>query len=119
MLRKSMAVVLSLAAGDVAAQEASFLLTNGTAYPISQLAVSPADLGFWTANFLRPPPIKAGERRQVFYKAPTDYCQGDLRAEFADGGKPAIWEGLNLCALTKIKLRYDRMSGVTTASYDD
>ena len=119
MLRRSMAVLLSLAATDVAAQETSFRLTNGTAYPISQLAVSPVDLGFWTANFLPPPPIKAGERRQISFKAPTDYCQADLRVEFADGGAPAIWEDLNICTLTKIKLQYDRMSGVTTASYDD
>lgn len=119
MLRKSLAVLLSFAATEVAAQETSFLLTNGTAYPISQLAVSPVDLGFWTPNFLRPPPIKAGERRQVSFKAPADYCQADLRVEFADGGNPAIWEDLNICTLSKIKLQYDRMSGVTTASYDE
>ena len=40
MMRRLLAVVLSLAAGEVAAQETSFLLINGTAYPISQLAVS-------------------------------------------------------------------------------
>ena len=58
MLRRLLAVVLSLAGGEVAAQETSFLLINGTAYPISQLAVSESDFNFWTANVLRPPPIK-------------------------------------------------------------
>ena len=62
---------------------------------------------------------EAGERRQVTFNAPTTYCQADLRVEFADGGNPAIWQNLNLCTLTKIKLAYDRGTGMTTASYDD
>ena len=119
MVRRLLAVVLSLAGGEVAAQESSFLLINGTAYPISQLAVSESDFNFWTPNVLRPPPIKAGERRQVSFKAPTTYCQADLQVGFADGGAPAVWRDLNLCTLTKIKLAYDRTSGLTTASYDD
>ena len=119
MMRRLLAVVLSLAGGEVAAQEASFLLINGTAYPIGQLAVSETDFNFWTANVLHPPPIKAGERRQVTFKAPTTYCQADLQVGFADGGQPAVWRNLNLCTLSRIKLVYDRTTGMTTASYDD
>jgi len=119
MMRRLLAVVLSLAAGEVAAQETSFLLINGTAYPISQLAVSETDFNFWTPNVLHPPPIKVGERRQVKFNAPTTYCQADLQVGFADGGQPAVWRNLNLCTLSKIKLVYDRMTGMTTASYDD
>jgi hypothetical protein len=105
MMRRLLAVVLSLAAGEVAAQETSFLLINGTAYPISQLAVSETDFNFWTPNVLHPPP--------------TTYCQADLQVGFADGGQPAVWRNLNLCTLSRIKLVYDRMTGMTTASYDD
>ncbi len=86
MLGRLLAVVLSSPRGEVAAQETSFLLINGTAYPISQLAVSQTDFNFWTPNVLRPPPIKAGERRQVTFNAPTTYCQADLQVGFADGG---------------------------------
>ena len=119
MLRTLLVIVLSFAAAGAAAQETSFLLINGTAYPISQLAVSESDFNFWTPNVLRPPPIKAGERRQVTFNAPTTYCQADLQVGFADGGQPAVWRNLNLCTLSKIKLVYDRMTGMTTASYDD
>ena len=42
-----------------------------------------------------------------------------MKIGFADVGAPAVWQNLNLCTLTKIKLVYDRMSGITTASYDD
>ena len=119
MLRRLVVAALSLAAWPSLAQETSFLLINATGFPISQLAVSPTDLNMWTANFLRPPPVRAGERRQITFNAPTSFCQADLQATFADGGAPAVWQGLNLCTLTKIKLVYDRVSGVTTASYDD
>jgi hypothetical protein len=119
MLRVLMTALFSLVAGGAAAQETSFLLINGTAYPISQLAVSESDFNFWTPNVLRPPPIKAGERRQVTFNAPTTYCQADIQIGFADGGAPAVWRNLNLCTLTRIKVQYDRMTGMTTASYDD
>lgn len=112
-------VVLALAAGEVAAQYTSFLLINGTAYPINSLQVSESLMNMWTKNELGAPPIKAGERRQVRFNAPTTFCQADLQVGFADGGAPAIWQNLNLCTLSKIKLIYDRASGVTTASYDD
>jgi hypothetical protein len=119
MLRRVLAAVLSFPAAEAMAQETSFLLINGTAYPISQLAVSETDFNFWGPNVLRPPPIKAGERRQVTFNAPTTYCQADLQVGFADGGSPAVWRNLNLCTLSRIKLVYDRTSGITTASYDD
>ena len=119
MWRSLMVAALSLVAGEVVAQDTSFLLINATGLPISGLAVSPTDLNMWTPNMLHPPEIKAGERRQVTFNAPTSFCQADMQASFAGGGPPAVWQSLNLCTLSKIKLVYDRASGITTASYDD
>ncbi|MCA0305321.1 MAG: hypothetical protein LCH95_23220 [Proteobacteria bacterium] len=104
---------------EAAAQNTSFLLINGTAYPISTLEVSESLLNMWTKNELGAPPIKAGERRQVRFNAPPTFCQADLKVGFADGGAPALWQNINLCTLTRIKLQYDRGTGLTTASYDD
>ncbi len=119
MSRILLVILLSIAAKEAMAQYTSFLLINGTAYPISQLSVSESELNFWGPNVLHPPPIKAGERRQVTFNAPTTFCQADLKVSFADGGQPAIWQNLNICTMSKIKLNYDRESGITTASYDD
>jgi hypothetical protein len=119
MLFRSVAAALVLSAGPVAAQETSFLLKNSTGYPISELSVSMTQFNMWGPNFLKPPPIAASQSREVSYKAPTDYCMGDLKVGFADGGKPAIWQYLNLCTLQRISLHYDRMSGITTARYDE
>ncbi len=119
MFRSLAVAAVFLAAGSAHAQETRFLLKNATAYPIDQLSVSMSQLNMWGPNFLRPPVIKAGEAREVSYKAPTDYCMGDLKVSFADGGAPAVWQYLNLCTLDRISLHYDRMSGITTARYDE
>lgn len=113
------ALALAPVSAEVAAQNTSFLLINGTDYPISTLEVSESLLNIWTKNELGAPPIKAGERRQVRFNAPPTFCQADFRIGFADGGQPALWQNINLCTLSRIRLRYDRASGVTTASYDD
>lgn len=117
--RRLAVAALLLAAAPVWAQETAFILRNSTGYPIDQLSVSPTQLNMWGPNFLHPPPIKPGESRKVSYRAPTDYCMGDLKVGFADGGAPALWQYLNLCTLQKISLHYDRMSGITTARYDE
>src|SRR5260370_40622346 len=103
MLRSLLVAALALGAGDAFAQETSFLLITATGYQISERFVSESDFNMWTANVLRPPVIKAGERRQVTFNAPTTYCQADMKIGFADDGKPAVWPNLNLFSLTKIK----------------
>ncbi|WP_422031411.1 hypothetical protein [Reyranella sp.] len=113
------AAVLVLFAGQASAQETTFRLKNSMEYPIAQLSVSPTQLNMWGPNFLRPPAIRPGEAREVSYRAPTDWCMGDLKVTFADGGPPAVWGYLNLCTLQNISLHYDRMSGITTARYDE
>jgi hypothetical protein len=109
---------LVLFAGQASAQETVFRLKNSMEYPISQLSVSPTQLNMWGPNFLRSV-IRPGEAREVSYRAPTDWCMGDLKVSFADGGPPAVWGYLNFCTLQKISLHYDRMTGMTTARYDE
>ena len=119
MLRSIAAVVLSLFAGRALAVDTTFLLVNSTAYPISEMSISQTQLGFWSPNVLRPPIIKAGEARQVVIPASQLVCQVDIKLGFADGGAPAIWQYLDLCTLKKLQVFYDRMSGITTAKYNE
>jgi len=118
-LRSLAVAALVLFAGQASAQETTFRLKNSMEYPISQLSVSPTQLNMWGPNFLRPPVIRPGEAREVSFRASPDWCMGDLRVSFADGSPPAVWGYLNLCTLQKISLHYDRMTGVTSARYDE
>lgn len=119
MMRSLAAAALVLFAGQASAQETSFRLKNSTEYPIAQLSVSPTQLNMWGPNFMRPPVLRPGEAREVSYRASPDWCMGDLRVTFTDGGPPVVWGYLNLCTLKNISLHYDRMSGVPTARYDE
>jgi hypothetical protein len=113
-------VFLSLLGGTAFAQEVTrFLLINGTNYPISALIVSPNDMGTWSPNVLRGPALKPGERREIVFSERIYDCNQDFKVTFADDSSQAIWRYLNMCELQKIRLNYDRFSGVTTASYDE
>ena len=114
------AIILFLFAGSAeAAEETSFLLINGTQYQIRELAVSSHDMATWGPNVLRPPYIKSGQARQVTFAGYFVDCNVDLKVVFAEIDNQPIWQYLNICNLKKIRLRYDQMSGITTATYDD
>lgn len=113
------AALLSLLGGAALAQETRFLLVNGTNYPIRELVVSPHDMGTWSHNVLRGPALKPGEHREIAFNIRIFDCNQDFTVVFDDDASRAIWRYLNLCELRKIRLNFDRMSGVTTASYDE
>lgn len=118
MLRHGLAMLLSLVASGALAQDLSFLLINSTSYPISELHLSPPNLNFWGRNSLMPPPLKVGESRQVAVAPYATECIQDVRVVFANNASSAIWQGLNICGLTKLRLFFDATSGITTAQYD-
>jgi len=111
---------LSLLGGAALAQEQTrFLLVNGTNYPIRELVVSPHDMGTWSRNVLSAPALKPGERREVVFDSRIYDCNQDFKVVFDDDASLAIWRYLNMCELQKIRLNFDRTSGITTASYDE
>jgi hypothetical protein len=110
---------LSIFGGAAHAEETRFLLINGTSYPIRDLVISPNDLGTWSRDLLRGPPLKPGERRELVFDARFADCNQDIKVVFDDDASMAIWRYLNMCELRKIRLNFDRYSGITTASYDE
>lgn len=97
-----------------------FRLKNSMEYPISQLSVSPTQLNMWGPNFLRPPAISRPGEARGYYRAPTRLVLGrpeGLRSLMAVRRRSGGY--LNLCTLKNISLYYDRMSGITTARYDE
>jgi hypothetical protein len=98
---------------------AGFLVVNGTAYPIREIAVSPPDLNSWGANALGAPVLKKGEARRVKARTDGTECIQDVRATFDDDASTAVWQHLDICDLRKITLHFDRMSGISTAQYSE
>jgi hypothetical protein len=118
MLRHGLVILLSLSTGGAFAQDLSFLLINSTSYPISELHLSPPNLNYWGRNSLMPPPLKVGESRVVAVAPYANECIQDVRVVFANNASLAVWQGLNICGLQKLRLFFDAMSGITTAQYD-
>ena len=115
-----LAALLALsAAGDAAADEVRFRLVNGTDFPIRALVLSQANLAAWGPNVLAPPSIKPGDAREVVVRGVFVDCNVDMKVTFDINASEPVWQYLNVCELRKIRLRFDQISGVTTASYEE
>jgi hypothetical protein len=112
-------LALSTAGDAAAADEVRFRLVNGTDFPIRALVLSQANLAAWGPNVLTPPSIKPGDAREVVVRGVFVDCNVDMKVTFDINASEPVWQYLNVCQLQKIRLRFDAMSGVTTASYEE
>jgi hypothetical protein len=118
MLRP-LAILLSLIAGSALADDGRFVIVNGTGLSIRELVLSPHDLNAWSPSVLQAPVLKPGEAREVTVPSSFVGCNQDFKVVFEDNDAQPIWQYLNLCDLKKIRLVYDRLSGIATATYDE
>jgi hypothetical protein len=119
MLRWCALFVAMLVAGDAVAEEMRFRVINGTAFPIRALMLSETDMNNWGPDVLRGPPIRPGDAREVSLQGVITDCNVDLKVAFDSIDAQPRWQYLNLCNLQRIRLRFDQMSGITTASYEE
>jgi hypothetical protein len=112
-------LALSTAGDAAAADEVRFRLVNGTDFPIRALVLSQANLAAWGPNVLTPPSIKPGDAREVVVRGVFVDCNVDMKVTFDINASEPVWQYLNVCQLQKIRLRFDAMSGVTTAAYEE
>jgi hypothetical protein len=103
-------VALSLAPGPALAQAKSFVLVNGTAHNMSDLAIRRFGSSEWKPLVAA---RAAGARGPVEFSDPD--CAFDIRASV--GGQPAVWSGVNLCETKTVTLRRND-SGATWVDYD-
>jgi hypothetical protein len=111
--------VVFLTGFDVLADDVRFKLINGTSYPIRVLTLSQADIGQWGPNVLGPPAIKPGEAREVLVRGAFVDCNADLKVAFDTVDSQPVWKYLNICNLRQIRVKFDQMTGMTSASYDE
>lgn len=113
------AILVSLIATAALADDGRFVLVNGTGLSIRTLTLSPHDLNAWSPSVLRAPSLKPGEMREVTVPSSFVDCNQDFKVVFEDNEAEPIWQYINLCNLKKIRLKYDRLSGIATAVYDE
>ena len=81
--------------------------------------LSQANLAAWGPNVLSAPSIKPGDAREVVVRGMFVDCNIDMKVTFDINASEPVWQYLNVCQLQKIRLRFDAMSGVTTAAYEE
>jgi hypothetical protein len=119
MLNWFTCAVVCLTGFDALADDVRFKVINGTSFPIRVLTLSQADIGAWGPNVLAAPSIGPGDAREVSVRGTIVDCNVDLKVGFDGSDSQPVWKYLNLCNLRQIRLNFDQMTGMTTASYEE
>ncbi|MBF0136528.1 MAG: hypothetical protein H7833_01985 [Magnetococcus sp. DMHC-1] len=110
-----LAIMLAGTAWAEAKQD--FNLTNRTGYVIDKVFVSPTHQESWESDVLGRDTLSDGETVAIHFSRSNKSCNWDLMVVYDDGEK-AIWEGIDLCTVSSITIRWNKSTGVTSAAFD-
>jgi hypothetical protein len=94
--------ISSAASGD-----ADFTLVNRTGLEIREIYVSPTRKSDWGRDRMGDNTLANGASRH-FKFGQTASCRQDLKVVFEADGTDVTWDNLDLCALEKVTIRFDR-----------
>lgn len=115
-LAMATAAVLFLQAPAFAGDQ-DFDVLNKTGYPIKHLYVSEANNNSWDEDVLGRDVLEDGDSFELKFAKGERTCKWDMKVVY-DDGEAAVWQGLNLCKISKLTLRWNKNTGVTTAIAD-
>jgi hypothetical protein len=93
-----------------------FKLINATGYDIKSVYVSPTTVNTWSDDILGQEVLEDTLSADVTFTGDTSECNADIKVEWNDEGEqPVVWQGLDLCKISEITLKYDHATDVTTA----
>lgn len=119
MLKKfACAVLLTLAAASSAlAGKQDFVIVNQTGYTLDQLYVSPTKSDEWEEDVLGKDVLANGESTKIVFDRSETTCNWDIKVVY-DDGEDAVWEKIDLCKTEKITIKWNKNTGVTTATLE-
>lgn len=103
--------------GPAFAADQDFDIVNKTGYPIKHLYVSEANNNSWDEDVLGRDVLNDGESFELKFAKGEKTCKWDMKVVY-DDGEAAVWHELNLCRISKLTLRWNKSTGVTTAVAD-
>lgn len=107
--------VTTLSFGPAVASGLDFKLVNATGYDIQAIYVDPTASNSWSANILQSPELADGDFATVTFEGDPDSCKWDIKVDWVGDYEPTAWQGLNLCKISEITLKYDSDTDETTA----
>ena len=111
------AAAIVFAQAPAFAGDQDFDVVNKTGYPIKHLYVSEANNNSWDEDVLGRDVLNDGESFELNFAKGEKTCNWDMKVVY-DDGEAAVWQALNLCKISKVTLRWNKNSGVTTAVVD-
>ena len=121
-IASAMALAVCLVAPHAARAQAKqdFEIVNRTGYAISELYISPSKADDWQEDMLEnmDDNFEDGEKKQVNFTRAGKTCKWDLKVVYDDDDSSAVWHDIDLCSVSRITLRYNRKTDVTSASFD-
>lgn len=94
--------------------DSGFTLVNMTGSTIREIYLSPTRKHDWGFDRLGKKVLADGASR--FFRLPSrPRCGMDIKVVFIDSTPDTVWPDVDLCAITKLTLRYDRQTRKVTA----
>lgn len=106
---------VALSAVSALASGLDFKLVNATGYDIKAIYVDPTSADTWSGNILNSPKLVDGDFAEVTFEGDPDSCKWDIKVDWVGDYEPTAWQGLNLCNISEITLKYDSEADETTA----
>ena len=100
-----------LAPAAIADSDMDFTIENQTGFTIKELYVSPHKKDTWGKQILKSP-MKDGDTRKITFKPTAKIQSYDLKAVYADGGKP-VWSDIEPANISKVTLKWDKQARKT------
>jgi hypothetical protein len=117
---KSLLLALAMSAAafattSYAADMRDVTVINGTGYGIKFLGFNTPGDNDWSENELSSA-WPDGGKRDVKFSTADKGCKWNFKIEWADPGYPGVvWQGVDLCSINTLTLKYDRATDKTTA----
>ena len=112
------ALLFAFAGSALAEARQDFELVNKTGYEISEVYVSPSKRQSWEEDVLGDHTLEDGDSTTIRFSNSGNICMWDLKVVYEDDDSSAYWEGIDLCQVSKVTIRYNRKSDKTSASFD-
>lgn len=108
------AAALFLMHGAALAGQQDFTIVNKTGYPLKHIYVSESNSNSWDEDVLGRDILNDGESFELSFAKAETTCKWDMKVAY-DDGETATWQGLDLCQISKLTLKWNKSTGVTSA----
>lgn len=108
------AAALFLMHGAALAGQQDFTIVNKTGYPLKHIYVAESKSDSWDEDVLGRDVLNDGESFELSFDKAENTCKWDMKVAY-DDGETATWENLDLCKISKLTLKWNKNTGVTSA----